>query len=887
MKARYLKLSGLEAVTITPGSNFVNIGERTNVTGSARFLKLIREDKYEEALEIALDQVRGGAQVIDVNMDEGMLDSQAAMVRFLNLMASEPEIARIPVMIDSSRWEVIEAGLKCLQGKGIVNSISLKAGEEEFLRQARLVRRYGAATVVMAFDEKGQADTFERRIAICKRAYDLLTGMGFPPEDIIFDPNIFPVATGIEEHRNYALDFFRAAEWIRKNLPSAHVSGGVSNVSFSFRGNQKVREAMHSAFLYHGIRHGMDMGIVNPTMLEVYDDIPKELLERVEDVLLNRRADATERLLEFAETVKGDAKKKENDLTWREGSVEERLTHSLVRGVIDFIEADTAAALEKYGTPLQVIEGPLMSGMNVVGDLFGEGKMFLPQVVKSARVMKRSVAWLEPYLQAEKEKNKDTARSAAKILLATVKGDVHDIGKNIVGVVLACNNYEVIDMGVMVPPEKILAEAKRQQVDVIGLSGLITPSLDEMVQVAKEMEREGMRIPLLIGGATTSKLHTAVKIDPAYGGTVVHVLDASRSVPVTSELVNPESAPRFHSQIKAEYQVLREEHGKKQSARNLVPIASARENKVTINWQEATLTTPSFTGRRLISDVKLRDLVPYIDWTPFFQTWMLAGRFPAILKDEVVGSEATKLYEDALNLMDELVQTDALQPRAVVGFWKARSIGDDVLLTTDDGGPAETLNFLRQQNTKAGGAPNYCLADFISPEPGKDHIGLFAVTAGNGLDVLVEQARKGHDDYREIMLKALADRFAEAFAEYLHEVVRKTLWGYAPHESLNNEQRIDEQYSGIRPAPGYPGCPDHTEKKKIFELLNASEAGLQLTESMAMWPASSVSGYYFANPSCRYFGLGKIARDQVEDYAERKGMALEECEKWLAPVLAY
>ena len=887
MKARYLKLSGLEAVTITPGSNFVNIGERTNVTGSARFLKLIREDKYEEALEIALDQVRGGAQVIDVNMDEGMLDSQAAMVRFLNLMASEPEIARIPVMIDSSRWEVIEAGLKCLQGKGIVNSISLKAGEEEFLRQARLVRRYGAATVVMAFDEKGQADTFERRIAICKRAYDLLTGMGFPPEDIIFDPNIFPVATGIEEHRNYALDFFRAAEWIRKNLPSAHVSGGVSNVSFSFRGNQKVREAMHSAFLYHGIRHGMDMGIVNPTMLEVYDDIPKELLERVEDVLLNRRADATERLLEFAETVKGDAKKKENDLTWREGSVEERLTHSLVRGVIDFIEADTAAALEKYGTPLQVIEGPLMSGMNVVGDLFGEGKMFLPQVVKSARVMKRSVAWLEPYLQAEKEKNKDTARSAAKILLATVKGDVHDIGKNIVGVVLACNNYEVIDMGVMVPPEKILAEAKRQQVDVIGLSGLITPSLDEMVQVAKEMEREGMRIPLLIGGATTSKLHTAVKIDPAYGGTVVHVLDASRSVPVTSELVNPESAPRFHSQIKAEYQVLREEHGKKQSARNLVPIASARENKVTINWQEATLTTPSFTGRRLISDVKLRDLVPYIDWTPFFQTWMLAGRFPAILKDEVVGSEATKLYEDALNLMDELVQTDALQPRAVVGFWKARSIGDDVLLTTDDGGPAETLNFLRQQNTKAGGAPNYCLADFISPEPGKDHIGLFAVTAGNGLDVLVEQARKGHDDYREIMLKALADRFAEAFAEYLHEVVRKTLWGYAPHESLNNEQRIDEQYSGIRPAPGYPGCPDHTEKKKIFELLNASEAGLQLTESMAMWPASSVSGYYFANPSCRYFGLGKIARDQVEDYAERKGMSLEECEKWLAPVLAY
>jgi len=885
MREHYLNLSGLEAVTITPGSNFVNIGERTNVTGSAKFLKLIAEDKFEEALGIALDQVRGGAQVIDVNMDEGMLDSAAAMVRFLNLMSSEPEIARVPVMIDSSRWEVIEAGLKCLQGKGIVNSISLKAGEEDFLRQARLVRRYGAATVVMAFDEKGQADTLERRISICKRAYDLLTGIGFPPEDIIFDPNIFPVATGIEEHRNYALDFFLAAQWIRTNLPHAHVSGGVSNVSFSFRGNQKVREAMHSAFLYHGIRHGMDMGIVNPTMLEVYDEIPKDLLERVEDVLLNRRADATERLLEFAETVKGDARKKENDLAWREAPVEERLTHSLVKGIIDFIEADTEEALAQYGTPLKVIEGPLMSGMNVVGDLFGAGKMFLPQVVKSARVMKRSVAWLEPYLIAEKEKNKDTARSAAKILMATVKGDVHDIGKNIVGVVLACNNYDVIDLGVMVPPEKILAEAKKHQVDVIGLSGLITPSLDEMVHVAKEMEREGMRIPLLIGGATTSKLHTAVKIDPAYSGTVVHVLDASRSVPVTSELVNPETAPRIHQQAKEEYRVLREEHAKKQGSRNLITLAQARANRVS-GIEKETPVVPSFTGKKIV-EVRLNQLVDYIDWTPFFQTWMLAGRFPGILSDAVVGVEATRLYADARELMDKLVAEDAFTPRGVVGFWKARSSGDDVMLTGENGELLETLHFLRQQNQKAAGAPNFCLADFISTKPGVDHIGLFAVTAGIGLDGLVEEARKNRDDYREIMLKALADRFAEAFAEYLHRLVRKELWGYAPDEDLSNEQLINEEYAGIRPAPGYPGCPDHTEKKKIFMLLAAEEIGMSLTDSMAMWPASSVSGYYFASPSARYFGLGKIARDQVVDYAARKGMTVEECERWLAPVIGY
>lgn len=887
MSTRNLKLSGLEAVEITPASNFVNIGERTNVTGSAKFLKLIKEDKFEEALDIALDQVRGGAQVIDVNMDEGMLDAQSSMVRFLNLMASEPEISRIPVMIDSSRWEVIEAGLKCLQGKGIVNSISLKGGEEDFLRQARLVRRYGAATVVMAFDEKGQADTYERRISICKRAYDLLMQSGFPSEDIIFDPNIFPVATGIEEHRNYALDFFKAAQWIRQNLPNAHVSGGVSNVSFSFRGNQKVREAMHSAFLYHGIKHGMDMGIVNPTMLEVYDDTPKDLLERVEDVLLNRRADATERLLEFAETVKGDARKKEADLGWREGTVEERLTHSLVRGIIDYIDLDTEEALNKYKKPLHVIEGPLMSGMNVVGDLFGAGKMFLPQVVKSARVMKKSVAWLEPYLQAEKEKNKDTSRNAARILLATVKGDVHDIGKNIVGVVLACNNYEVIDLGVMVPPEKIIEAAKREKVDVIGLSGLITPSLDEMVFVAKEMEREKMTIPLLIGGATTSKLHTAVKIDPAYSGPVVHVLDASRSVPVTSELINPQTTKTFREKVKSEYEGLRKQHDLKQSSKNLIALSAARANALRLDQGLNTTPTPSFIGRKLLTDYSLERLARYIDWTPFFQTWMLAGRFPAILDDEVVGVESRRLYEDALKQLDRIVSGKLLQPKAVVGFWKAHRSGDDICLEGSGNSTLETLNFLRQQNSKVAGAPNFCLADFVSDKPGEDYIGLFAVTAGVGLDELVSECRRQKDDYNEIMIKALADRLAEALAECLHEDVRKSFWGYAANESLDNEALISEHYQGIRPAPGYPACPDHTEKQKIFNLLKAEEAGITLTESMAMWPASSVSGYYFSSLQARYFGLGKIAKDQVQDYAARKNWSTEETERWLAPVLGY
>lgn len=885
-----LQLSGLEAVTITSNSNFVNIGERTNVTGSAKFLKLIKEDKFEEALEVALDQVRGGAQVIDVNMDEGMLDSKAAMVRYLNLMASEPEIARIPVMVDSSKWDVIEAGLKCLQGKGIVNSISLKGGEEEFIRQARLVKRYGAAVVVMAFDEQGQADTYERRISICKRAYDMLVNdLKFPAQDIIFDPNIFPVATGIEEHRNYALDFFRAAKWIRENLPHAHVSGGVSNVSFSFRGNQKVREAMHAAFLYHAIQHGMDMGIVNPTMLEVYDEIEKELLERVEDVLLNRRDDATERLLEYAETVKGSVKKKEVDDEWRKGTVEERLTHALVKGIIDFIDHDTEEARQKYGTPLQVIEGPLMGGMNVVGDLFGAGKMFLPQVVKSARVMKKSVAYLTPYLEEEKRKSGLAQQAAAKILLATVKGDVHDIGKNIVGVVLACNNYDVVDLGVMVPSEKILEAAVREKVDVIGLSGLITPSLDEMVHVAKEMQRQKLQLPLLIGGATTSRIHTAVKIDPAYDGPVVHVLDASRSVPVASELINPQTRGNFKVKVKQEYQHLRVDHESRRSAKSFIGLAEARKNKVQIDWAATSYTTPRFTGRKELVNYPLEELRKYIDWTPFFQTWMLAGRYPGIFKDAVVGAEAKKLFDDANKMLDEIVYSRSLQANGVLAFYPAVNTGDDVQLFENGKAdqPLTTFHFLRQQNKKAQNLPNFCLADFISPEKGKDHIGMFAVTAGIGLEKLIEKYKARQDDYSEIMVKALADRLAEAFAEALHERVRKELWGYAKDENLTNDELIEEKYKGIRPAPGYPACPDHTEKKLIFELLQAEKIGIKLTESYAMYPAAAVSGYYFSHPDSRYYGLGKIEKDQVEDYAKRKGMSLEEIERWLAPNLSY
>jgi 5-methyltetrahydrofolate--homocysteine methyltransferase len=885
----FLQLSGLEAIIITPESNFVNIGERTNVTGSARFLKLIKEDQFEQALEVALDQVRGGAQVIDVNMDEGMLDTKAAMVRFLNLMASEPEIARIPVMIDSSKWEVIEAGLKCLQGKGIVNSISMKSGEEDFIRQAKLVKRYGAAVVVMAFDEQGQADTYERRISICKRAYDILVNqVKFLPQDIIFDPNIFPVATGIDEHRNYALDFFRATKWIRENLPGAHVSGGVSNVSFSFRGNQKVREAMHSAFLYHAIQHGMDMGIVNPTMLEVYDQVDKELLVRVEDVLLNRRDDATERLLEFAETVKGSAKKKETDDAWRSGSVEDRLTHALVKGIIDFIDQDSEEARVKYESPLKVIEGPLMAGMNVVGDLFGAGKMFLPQVVKSARVMKKSVAYLTPFLEEEKRKSGTSQQAAARILLATVKGDVHDIGKNIVGVVLACNNYDVVDLGVMVPAEKILEAARRENVDVVGLSGLITPSLDEMVHVAREMQRQNFTLPLLIGGATTSRIHTAVKIDPVYSGPVVHVLDASRSVPVASELISKATRQNFQDKVKKEYKVLREDHESRKQTKSYITLEEARKNDVKIDWTSTQFTAPAFIGRKEIIAYPLEELRKFIDWTPFFQTWMLAGRYPGIFQDAVVGVEAKKLFDEANKMLDDIIKNKSLQANGVVAFYPAARVSDDVALYDESGERNfATFHFLRQQNKKAQNLPNFCLADFICPEKGKDHFGMFAVTAGIGLEKLLEHHKKNHDDYSDIMAKALADRLAEAFAEALHEQVRKELWGYAKDEKLRNEELIDEKYDGIRPAPGYPACPDHTEKKLLFELLDANKVGIQLTESYAMYPAAAVSGFYFSHPDSKYFGLGKIEKDQVEDYARRKGMAVTEIERWLGPVLSY
>lgn len=889
-----LKLSGLEAVTITPASNFVNVGERTNVTGSARFLKLIKEDKFEQALEVALDQVRGGAQVIDVNMDEGMIDSQAAMVRFLNLVAAEPEISRVPIMVDSSKWEVIEAGLKCLQGKGIVNSISLKGGADEFIRQAKLVKRYGAATVVMAFDETGQADTYERRIAICERAYRILVDqVGFNPHDIIFDPNIFPVATGIEEHRSYALDFFRATRWIREHLPHAHVSGGVSNVSFSFRGNQSVREAMHAAFLYHAIQHGMDMGIVNPTMLEVYDEIPKDLLERVEDVLLNRRDDATERLLEFAETVKGAAKKKEADDAWRSGTVEERLTHALVKGLIEYIDADTEEARQKYPQPLHVIEGPLMAGMNVVGDLFGAGKMFLPQVVKSARVMKKAVAYLTPFLEEEKRRSGLVGQPAAKVLMATVKGDVHDIGKNIVGVVLACNNYEIIDLGVMVPTEKILAEAVKHEVDAIGLSGLITPSLDEMVTVAKEMQHAKMKLPLLIGGATTSRIHTAVKIDPVYEGPVVHVLDASRSVPVVSELVNPSLRDGFTQRTKAEYNRLRTDHAARQQEKNLISLADARSNRTRLDWDAFEPARPAFLGTRTFLEYPLEELARYIDWTPFFQTWMLYGRYPGILKDEKVGQEATRLFGDAQRMLQEIIRDKSLRANGIVGFYPAQATpGEGVQLFApgNEGHVLTTFEFLRQQNKKAAGLPNFSLADFVCPASAgkKDYLGLFAVTAGIGLENLVARYQADHDDYSEIMAKALADRLAEAFAERLHERVRKEFWGYQPAESLSNEQLIDEDYVGIRPAPGYPACPDHTEKQKLFDLLEAEKkVGIRLTESYAMYPAAAVSGYYFSHPAATYFGLGKISKDQVQEYALRKGMTVAQVEKWLSPVLGY
>ena len=885
----YLRLSGLEALTQTEHTNFINIGERTNVTGSRKFAKLILQDQYDEALSIARQQVENGAQIIDVNMDEGMLDGKAAMVKFLNLIASEPDISRVPVMIDSSKWEIIEAGLQCLQGKGIVNSISLKNGEQEFIQQAKLIKRYGAATVVMAFDETGQADNFQRRIEICERAYKILTEqVQFPPQDIIFDPNILTVATGIEEHNNYAVDFINACAWIKAHLPLAKVSGGVSNISFSFRGNDVVREAMHSAFLYHAIKAGMDMGIVNAGMLMVYDNIPKDLLERVEDVLLNRRPDATDRLLEFAETVKAVAKTSTIDLSWRQLPIEERLKHALVHGITEFIDQDTEEAYQLLKKPLLVIEGPLMSGMNVVGDLFGAGKMFLPQVVKSARVMKKAVAYLEPYLQAEKlnQSEETNKRGPGKVLLATVKGDVHDIGKNIVGVVLACNNYEIIDLGVMVPCETILDKAEALEVDVIGLSGLITPSLDEMVYVAQQMEKRGFKIPLLIGGATTSKIHAAVKVAPQYSGATVHVLDASKSVPVVSQLLSPDTKSSYAQSIRSQYEKLALDHANKQSEKQLIDYQTALSNRSLLNWQN--IVEPKHKGVFTIEQQDLSVLRQYIDWTPFFQTWELAGKYPNILKDEVVGQEAQKLFNDAQAMLDEIIANQWLTAKAVYGIFKAYSDGEDIHVLDQSDKHLDTIYCLRQQRQMAGGVKHLSLADYIAPKDNQqqDYIGCFTVTAGIGIEEHIKRFEAQHDDYSSIMLKALADRLAEAFAEYLHEYVRKEQWAYARNESLDKEDLIIEKYQGIRPAPGYPACPDHTQKTTIFKLLQTTPTiGVELTESLAMYPTASVSGFYFAHPEARYFGIGKIGKDQLQAYANRKGIDLDTAEKWLRPVL--
>ncbi len=886
-----LELSGLEPLVIYPGSNFTNIGERTNVTGSKKFLKCIQEERFDDAVEIAREQVNGGAQIIDINMDEGMIDGKEAMVKFLNLIAAEPDIARVPVMIDSSKWEIIEAGLRTIQGKGIVNSISMKGGEGEFIEQAKKVKRYGAAVIVMAFDEEGQADNYERRISICKRAYDILVNeVDFNPADIIFDPNIFPVGTGMEEHRKNALDFFLATKWIKENLPGAKVSGGVSNVSFSFRGNNPVREAMHAAFLYHGIQHGMDMGIVNPSQLEVYDEIDKKLLELVEDVLLDRNEEATERLLELADTFKGKAKERKEDLTWREASVEERLSHALVKGIADYVVEDVEEARQQYPRPLHVIEGPLMDGMNVVGDLFGAGKMFLPQVVKSARVMKKAVAHLLPYMEEEKRNNPDAKGNNGKILMATVKGDVHDIGKNIVGVVLACNNFEIIDMGVMVPADKILAAAKEHEVDVIGLSGLITPSLDEMVHVASEMERLKMDIPLLIGGATTSRVHTAVKIDPSYSGPVIHVVDASKSVPVASSLISEELREAYRTKSKAENAQFRDEYHARKQKKELISLKEARYNKWTSDWDSYTPDVPKLQGIKTFENFPLEELRPFIDWTPFFLSWELAGKYPAILDDEVVGTEAKKLLDDANAMLDEIIGRKILKANGVVGLFPANADGDDIAVYDESGKERTRFHFLRQQNKKSAKLPNLCLADYVAPaKSGKlDYIGGFAVTAGIGLDDYVAKFEADHDDYKAIMAKALADRLAEAFAECLHAKVRKELWGYAGDETLDNQDLIREKYRGIRPAPGYPACPEHTEKEILFQLLEATKhTGIELTESMAMMPAAAVSGFYFGHPDSKYFGLGKIEKDQVEDYAKRRGESVKWAEKWLSPVLNY
>ncbi|MFQ5605219.1 MAG: methionine synthase [bacterium] len=887
----YLRLSGLEPLVMRPDSNFINVGERTNVAGSRKFAKMILEGDYESALSVARQQVENGAQLIDVNMDEGMLDSEAAMVKFLNLLGAEPDICRVPIMLDSSKWSVIEGGLKCLQGKGVVNSISLKEGEEVFKERARLILQYGAAVIVMAFDESGQADTFERKIAICERAYRILTEeIGFLPQDIIFDPNILTVATGMEEHNNYAVNYLKAVRWIKKHLLLAKVSGGVSNISFSFRGNNTVREAMHSAFLFHAVHAGMDMGIVNAGQLEVYEEIPKDLLQLVEDVLLNRRPDATERLIAYAEKMKPQEKSEVRQEAWREGSVEERLKHALVKGIVDHIEEDTEEARQKYTQPLEVIERPLMDGMHIVGNLFGSGKMFLPQVVKSARVMKKSVAYLIPFIEAEKARSA-TASARARVLLATVKGDVHDIGKNIVGVVLACNNYEVIDLGVMVSIEKILQTASEKRVDIIGLSGLITPSLDEMVHNAREMQRRGFQIPLLIGGATTSRIHTAVKIAPNYANPVIHVLDASRSVTVVNNLINSKLRGSFCQEVAEEYERLRSERSRRTSTKKYLTLEQARANRVKIDWQSQTIEVPKKLGVTTLKNYPLNEIRNYIDWTPFFQTWELPGKYPAILQDAILGDEARKLFDDVNQLLEKVISNNLLQANAVLGIFPANSVGDDIELYASDGRQQVRAIFhtLRQQAQKTGRHPNQALADFIAPKESGvgDFLGAFAVTAGLGIESVIERFKEAHDDYNVIMIKALADRLAEAFAELLHEKVRKEFWGYAADENLSSAELIQERFRGIRPAPGYPACPDHTEKRTLFDLLEVEKhTEISLTENYAMTPAASVCGLYFAHPQANYFSVGKICRDQVLDYQKRKGCAVEEVEKWLRQSIA-
>ncbi len=894
VRPAYTRLSGLEPLEIRPNTNFVNIGERTNVTGSRMFARLILEGKYPEALRVAQQQVEGGAQILDVNMDEGLLDSKAAMTTFLNLVMAEPEIAKLPIMIDSSKWEVIEAGLKCVQGKCVVNSISLKEGEEAFKRQARLVRRYGAAAVVMAFDEQGQADTIDRKVSICSRAYRILTDeLGFPPEDVIFDPNIFAVATGIDEHNDYAVHFIEATRQIKKRCPGAKISGGVSNISFSYRGNDAIREAMHSAFLYHAIKAGMDMGIVNAGMIEVYEAIPKDLLERVEDVLFNRRPDATERLTDYAERVKNDGGRQiQRDLAWRDVPVNKRLEYALVKGITDFIETDTEEARQMLAGPLSVIEGPLMDGMNVVGDLFGSGKMFLPQVVKSARVMKKAVAYLTPFIEAEKAASGNTS-SKGKILLATVKGDVHDIGKNIVGVVLGCNNYDIVDLGVMVAAEKILAAAKEHQVDIIGLSGLITPSLDEMVHVARELERQGFNLPLLIGGATTSKTHTALKIEPEYSGPVVHVLDASRSVTVVSSLLSKDENlfSNFVLDAKSEYARIREERAGRKSAKTYLSLDEARANKWSCDWSTYLPPVPAHLGIQVFDAYPLEELTRYIDWTPFFSSWQLAGKFPAILDDEIVGGEARKLYNDAQAILRRIIDERWVSARAVIGLFPANSNGSDdieVYAGEDRTTVVHTLHHLRQQAKKAPGLPNYCLADFVAPKSSgtRDYIGAFAVTAGIGIEEWVRYFEQQHDDYNAIMVKALADRLAEALAERMHERVRREFWAYAQDEKLDADALIKEKYQGIRPAPGYPACPEHTEKGTLWALLEVEKnTGMELTGSFAMYPAASVSGWYFSHPESKYFAVSGIQQDQAEDYARRKELSRTEAERWLSTVV--